>query len=59
MMRSILGELKSEFEPVTKLTKEILNDKIEKVIMSYRIVDSKCAITTTGYGWIANMEHIT
>ena len=58
-MRSILEELKSEFEPLTKLMKEILNDKDEKATVSYRIVVSLCVITTSGNGWSANMEHIT
>ena len=58
MMRSIFEELKSEFEPLTKLTKEMLNDKVERVIMSYRIVVSPCVITTSAYCWSVNMEHI-
>jgi len=42
-----------------KLMKEILGDKVEKINMSDRIVDSPCVLTTTEYGWSANMDHIT
>ena len=58
-IRRKLEELKPEFEPLTKLMKEILGDKAEKVIVSYRIVDSPCVITTSEYGWSVKREQIT
>merc|ERR1712022_54458 len=53
-----LEELKAEFEPLSKLMKEVLGDKVEKVMVSDRIVDSPCVLTTSEYGWSANMERI-
>ena len=53
-----LEELKAEFEPLTKLMKEVLGDKTEKVIVSTRLADSTCVLTTSEYGWSANMERI-
>merc|ERR1739847_39590 len=51
-------ELKAEFEPLTKLMKEVLGDKVEKVLISSRMADSPCVLTTSEYGWSANMERI-
>merc|ERR1711910_152039 len=53
-----LEELKGEFEPWIKLMKEVLGDKVEKVMVSSRMADSPCVLTTSEYGWSANMERI-
>ncbi|CAI0546497.1 unnamed protein product [Linum tenue] len=51
-------EKKKSFEELCKTIKDILGDKVEKVIVSDRIVDSPCCLVTGEYGWSANMERI-
>merc|ERR1712168_534312 len=51
-------ELKSKFENLCKVMKDILDKKIEKVTVSNRLVSSPCCIVTSTYGWTANMERI-
>jgi len=51
-------EDKAKTEGLCKLMKEVLDDKVEKVIVSNRIVDSPCCLVTGEYGWSANMERI-
>jgi len=51
-------EAKAASEGLCKLMKEVLDDKVEKVIVSNRIVDSPCCLVTGEYGWTANMERI-
>jgi len=51
-------EKKAQFEPLCKTVKDILGDRVEKVVVSERIVDSPCVLVTGEYGWTANMERI-
>uniref|UniRef100_A0AAQ6IR43 Histidine kinase/HSP90-like ATPase domain-containing protein n=1 Tax=Anabas testudineus TaxID=64144 RepID=A0AAQ6IR43_ANATE len=51
-------ELKNKFENLCKIMKDILDKKIEKVVVSNRLVSSPCCIVTSTYGWTANMERI-
>lgn len=51
-------EDKAKFEPLCKVMKDILDKKVEKVVVSNRLVESPCCIVTSQYGWTANMERI-
>merc|ERR1711942_42457 len=47
-----------KFENLCKVMKDILDKKVEKVVVSNRLVNSPCCIVTSQYGWSANMERI-
>lgn len=51
-------EKKKSFEKLCKVMKEVLGDRVEKVVVSDRVVDSPCVLATGEYGWTANMERI-
>jgi len=51
-------EDKTRFEGLCKVMKDILDKKVEKVVVSNRLVNSPCCIVTSQYGWTANMERI-
>lgn len=51
-------DLKAEYEPLCKLMKEVLHDKVDKVVVGQRITNSPCVLVTSEHGWTANMERI-
>ncbi|CAJ0602597.1 unnamed protein product [Cylicocyclus nassatus] len=52
-------ELEKEFEPLCSWLKETaLKDKIEKAVVSQRLVKSPSALVASSYGWSGNMERI-
>jgi len=53
-----MEEDKTKYEALCKVMKDILDKKVEKVVVSNRLVNSPCCIVTSQYGWTANMERI-
>merc|ERR1719317_1452343 len=51
-------EKKAQFEDLCKKVKDILGKKVEKVVISDRMVGSPCSLVTGEFGWSANMERI-
>merc|ERR1712170_124578 len=51
-------EDQKKFEGLCKVMKDIPDKKVEKVVVSSRLVSSPCCIVTSQYGWTANMERI-
>ena len=51
-------ETKKQFEKLCEVVKTVLGDKVEKVLVGQRIVDSPCVLVTGEFGWSANMERI-
>lgn len=51
-------EQKKRLENLCKVMKDILDKRVEKVVVSNRLVTSPCCIVTSQYGWTANMERI-
>mmetsp|Transcript_22904 Transcript_22904/g.38949 ORF Transcript_22904/g.38949 Transcript_22904/m.38949 type:complete len:716 (+) Transcript_22904:189-2336(+) len=49
---------KEKNEQLCSLIKETLGDKVEKVQVTNRLVESPCVLVTGEYGWSANMERI-
>merc|ERR1712018_487016 len=47
-----------KLEGLCKVMNDILDKKVEKVVVSTRLVSSPCCIVTSQYGWTANMERI-
>ena len=51
-------EDKAAFEKLTKQMKDILGDKVEKVVLTERLNTSPCILVTSEFGWSAHMEQI-
>ncbi|KEG07859.1 cytosolic HSP90-like protein [Trypanosoma grayi] len=51
-------EEKAAFEGLCKAMKEVLSDKVEKVVVSERLATSPCILVTSEFGWSAHMEQI-
>jgi len=51
-------EEKAKTEGLCKLIKEVLDTKVDKVVVSQRLESSPCCLVTGEYGWTARMEQI-
>lgn len=51
-------EQEKSFAELCKFLKEELKDKVEKVVMSNKLVDSPCIVSCGQFGWTSNMERI-
>ena len=51
-------KIEKDFKPLTDWWKKILNNKIENIVVSKRLVDSPCIIVSTEHGYSASMERI-
>ena len=49
---------KDEFKNVCDYMKSTLSDEVEKVIISNKLSDSPCILSTSEFGWTANMQRI-
>lgn len=51
-------EEKAACEKLLKQLKDILGDKVEKVVLTDRLSTSPCILVTSEFGWSAHMENI-
>jgi len=51
-------ELDNDYDAMCTEIKNVLGNSIEKVILSQKVVNSPCCISTSEYGWSANMHRI-
>jgi len=56
--KALRDEQVKQYEDLCKVIKDVLGDKVEKVLVSNRIIESPCVLVTGQFGWSANMERI-
>lgn len=49
---------KTDFQNVCDYMKSTLSDEVEKVIVSNKLSESPCVLSTSEFGWTANMQRI-
>jgi heat shock protein beta len=53
-----LEEANKQLADLLVFLKDSLSDRVEKVTLTSRLLDSPCALVTSKFGWSANMERI-
>lgn len=56
--KAAAAEQAKSLEGLCKTVKDILGEKVEKVVVSNRIVGSPCVLVTGQFGWSSRMEQI-
>ena len=56
--KEIFENLKKDYEKVCIFMKSVLEEDVEKVILSNRLDSSPCVLVTSEFGWTANMQRI-
>ena len=56
--KKTLEEKQKESQKLCEFIKTTLGDKVEKVVVSNRLVDTPSCVVTGEFGWTANMERI-
>lgn len=51
-------KLKEQYKELLEKVKQVLGDKVEKVVLSNRIEETPSVLVTSQHGWSANMERI-
>eukprot|EP00767_Chilomastix_cuspidata_P005653 gnl/Chilomastix_cuspidata/59.p1 GENE.gnl/Chilomastix_cuspidata/59~~gnl/Chilomastix_cuspidata/59.p1 ORF type:complete len:749 (-),score=483.45 gnl/Chilomastix_cuspidata/59:2567-4813(-) len=51
-------EDKAKFSKLVDFVKEVLGDKVEAVKLGYRLTSSPCVLTTSEWGWSAQMQRV-
>ena len=51
-------DISKKYENFCNKIKKMLDNRVEKVCMSSRLGDEPCCVSSTKYGWSANMERI-
>ena len=51
-------ELEEKYKPLCEMMKCHLEERVEQVILSNKLTDSPCILSTSEYGWSSHMEKI-